>query len=38
MQSPVDETATALSMAVAGYFFFLYVVVHYAGVFLGVWQ
>ena len=27
----------SLAAGVAGYFFFLYVVVHYAGVFLGLW-
>ena len=26
-----------LAVGVAGYFFFLYVIVHYAGVFLGLW-
>ena len=28
----------SLAVGVAGYFFFLYVVVHYAGVFLGLWS
>ena len=28
----------SLATAVAGYFFFLYIVVHYAGVYLGLWQ
>lgn len=30
--------ALSLAAGVAGYFFFLYVVVHYAGVFLGLWS
>ncbi len=30
--------AISLATAVAGYFFFLYIVVHYAGVYLGLWQ
>lgn len=34
----INLVAITVTVAVAGYFFFLYVVVHYAGVFLGVWQ
>lgn len=34
----LNTAAIALSIGVSGYIFFLYVVVHYAGVFLGIWQ
>lgn len=34
----INTTLLALIIGVAGYVFFLYVVVHYAGVFVGVWE
>jgi len=34
----LNYTALALIVGVAGYIFFLYVVVHYAGVFLDLWK
>jgi len=33
----INTTIIALTVSVAGYFFFLYVVVHYIGVFLNLW-
>lgn len=34
----INLVALTLAVGIAGYFFFLYVVVHYAGVFLGLWH
>lgn len=34
----INIVALALAIGIAGYFFFLYVVVHYVGVFLGLWS
>ena len=34
----INLVVLALSVAVAGYFVFLYIVVHYAGVFLNLWN
>lgn len=34
----VNIVVLSLAAGVAGYFFFLYIVVHYAGVFLGLWS
>lgn len=34
----INITAISLTVGIAGYFFFLYVVVHYLGVFLDIWQ
>lgn len=34
----INYVALTLIVGVAGYFFFLYVVVHYAGVFLSLWE
>lgn len=34
----INIVAITLAVAIAGYFFFLYVVVHYVGVFLNIWQ
>ncbi len=36
-QEILNKTLLFSSLAILGYVFFLYVVVHYAGVFLGVW-
>lgn len=37
-QEIINKTLLFLIVGVLGYIFFLYVVVHYAGVFLGVWE
>ncbi len=34
----INIVVTTFAAGIAGYFFFLYVVVHYAGVFLDLWQ
>lgn len=34
----INIVALTLAIGIAGYFFFLYVVVHYWGVFLGLWN
>ncbi len=34
----INIVALSLAAGIAGYFFFLYVIVHYAGVFLGLWS
>ncbi|MCD5384505.1 MAG: hypothetical protein LRZ97_01145 [Candidatus Pacebacteria bacterium] len=34
----INIVVTSLTVAVAGYFFFLYVIVHYTVVFLNLWQ
>lgn len=34
----INLAVIALAVGIAGYFFFLYVVVHYIGVFLNIWQ
>lgn len=34
----INEVAIALIVAVCGYMFFLYVVVHYVGVWLSIWK
>lgn len=34
----INIAVIALAAGVAGYFFFLYVVVHYIGVFLNIWE
>ncbi len=34
----INTVAVVLTAGIVGYFFFLYVVVHYAGVFLQLWQ
>lgn len=34
----INIVVISLAAGIAGYFFFLYVVVHYAGVYLGIWQ
>lgn len=34
----INIVVLSLAAGIAGYFFFLYVVVHYAGVFLGLWR
>ena len=34
----INIVAVSLTVTIAGYFFFLYVVVHYIGVFLNIWK